>query len=75
MFEFPAFLLPTDLRKPVHSPSALTEHVSLNLARFLPAARYEHAGLQVIFVFLLGKKVFSGMMKEYKHQNISNQGP
>ena len=42
---------------------------------FLPAARYEHAGLQVIFVFLLGKKVFSGMMKEYKHQNIRNQGP
>ena len=32
MFEFLAFLLPTNLRQPMHSPSALTEHVSLNLA-------------------------------------------
>ena len=32
MFEFAAFLLPTNLGKPMHSPSALTEHVSLNLA-------------------------------------------
>ena len=34
MFEFPAFLPPTNLALPMHSPSALTEHVSLNLARF-----------------------------------------
>ena len=34
MFEFPAILLPTNLGQPMHSPSALTEHVSLNLARF-----------------------------------------
>ena len=34
MFEFPAFLPPTNLGLPMHSPSALTEHVSLNLARF-----------------------------------------
>ena len=32
MFEFAAFLLPTNLGQPMHSPSALTEHVSLNLA-------------------------------------------
>ena len=32
MFEFPAFLLPTNREQPMHSPSALTEHVSLNLA-------------------------------------------
>ena len=32
VFEFPAFLPPTNL--PMYSPSALTEHVSLNLARF-----------------------------------------
>ena len=32
MFEFPAFLPPTNL--PMHSQSALTEHVSLNLAGF-----------------------------------------
>ena len=35
MFEVPAFLPPTDLGLPMHSPSAQTEHVSLNLARFL----------------------------------------
>ena len=34
MFEFPASLQPTNLGLPMHSPSALTEHVSLNLARF-----------------------------------------
>ena len=34
MFEFPAFLPPTNLGLPMHSPSALTEHASLNLARF-----------------------------------------
>ena len=28
MFEFPAFLLPTNLGLPMHSPSALKEHVS-----------------------------------------------
>ena len=32
MLEFAAFLLPTNLGQPMHSPSALTEHVSLNLA-------------------------------------------
>ena len=32
IFEFPAFLPPSDLGLPMHSPSAL---VSLNLARFL----------------------------------------
>ena len=39
MFEFPAFLLPTNLGQPMHSPSALTEHVSLNLAWFFFALR------------------------------------
>ena len=34
MFKFPAFLPPTNLGLPMHSPSALTEHVSLNLARW-----------------------------------------
>ena len=34
MFEFPAFLPPTNLGLPMHSPSALKEHVSLNLACF-----------------------------------------
>ena len=34
VFEFPAFLPPTNLGLPMHNPSALTEHVSLNLARF-----------------------------------------
>ena len=34
MFEFAAFLLPTNVGQPMHSPSALTEHVSLNLAWF-----------------------------------------
>ena len=34
MFEIAAFLPPTNLRQPMHSPSALTEHVSLNLAWF-----------------------------------------
>ena len=32
MLEFPAFLLPTNLGQPIHSPKALTEHLSLNLA-------------------------------------------
>ena len=32
MFEFAASLLPTNVGQPMHSPSALTEHVSLNLA-------------------------------------------
>ena len=31
MFEIPAFLPPNNLGPPMHSPSALTEHVSLNL--------------------------------------------
>ena len=34
MFEFSAFLPPTNLGLPMPSPSALTEHVPLNLARF-----------------------------------------
>ena len=34
MFELPAFLPPTNLGLPMHSLSALTEHVLLNLARF-----------------------------------------
>ena len=34
MFEFAAFLLPTNLGQLMHSPSALTEHVSLDLAWF-----------------------------------------
>ena len=34
MFEFPALLLPTNLGLLMHSQSALTEHMSLNLARF-----------------------------------------
>ena len=32
MFEFPTYLPPTNLGLPIHRPSALTEHVSLNLA-------------------------------------------
>ena len=32
IFEFPAFMLPINLGQPIHSPLALTEHVSLNLA-------------------------------------------
>ena len=32
MFAFTTFLLPTNLGLPMHSPSVLTEHVSLNLA-------------------------------------------
>ena len=32
MVEFPAFLPPTNIGLPMHSQSALTEHVSLNLA-------------------------------------------
>ena len=31
MFEFPAFLLPKNLVQPIHCPSALKDHVSLNL--------------------------------------------
>ena len=31
MFEIPAFLPPSNLGLPMHSPLALTEHVSLNL--------------------------------------------
>ena len=31
-FEFPTFLIPTNLGQPMHSPPALTKHVSLNLA-------------------------------------------
>ena len=34
LLQFPPILLPTNLGLPLHSPSALTEHVSLNLARF-----------------------------------------
>ena len=34
MFEFPAFVPPANLGLPMHSPPALTEHASLNLARF-----------------------------------------
>ena len=40
MFEFAAFLPPTDLGLPMHSPSALTENVSLNLARFFCSTLY-----------------------------------
>ena len=34
-FEFPALLLPTNLKQLMHSQSALAEHVSLSLVRFL----------------------------------------
>ena len=37
---YPVFLLPTNLKQPMHSPSALTEHVSLNLARFFRSTLY-----------------------------------
>ena len=40
MFEFLAFLLPTNLRLPMSSPLVLTEHVSLNLARFFCSTLY-----------------------------------
>ena len=40
MFEFPAFLPPTNLGLPMHSPSALTEHVSLNLAMYFCLTLY-----------------------------------
>ena len=33
LFEFPAYLPPTNVGLPMHSQSALTEHVSLTLAR------------------------------------------
>ena len=36
LFEFPAFLLPTNFGQLIQSPSALTEHGSLNLAGILP---------------------------------------
>ena len=35
LFEFPAFLLPTNLRQPMRSQSALMEIPSLNLACFI----------------------------------------
>ena len=44
MFEFPAFLPPVNLGLPMHSPSALTEHVSLILARFFLLDPVEIAG-------------------------------
>ena len=34
LFTFPAYLPPTNLGQPMHSLSALTEHVSMNLAMF-----------------------------------------
>ena len=48
MFEFPAFLIPTNLGQPMHSPSALIEHVSLNLAGtfFLDSTLYMEKHLQ-----------------------------
>ena len=44
MFEFPTFLPPTNLGLLMHSPSALTEHVSLNLARFFCSTLYRYDG-------------------------------
>ena len=43
MFEFPSFLPPTNLGLPMHSSSALTEHVTLNLARFILLDPVHHA--------------------------------
>ena len=40
LFEFPAFLPPINLGLPMHSPSAMTEHVTLNLARFFCSTLY-----------------------------------
>ena len=47
MFEFPAFLPPTNLELLMHSPSALTEHESLNFAEtyLLNPVSYEMAML------------------------------
>ena len=44
MFELPAFLPPTHLELPMYTPSALTEHVSLNLARLFLLDPVEQEG-------------------------------
>ena len=63
MFEFPAFLLPTNLGLPMHSPLALMEHVSLNLARLFlldpveefrvflkPVVHHQYLLLEIMFI-------------------------
>ena len=40
MFEFPAFLPPTNLGLPMHSPSVLTENMLLNLASYFSSTLY-----------------------------------
>ena len=47
MFKFPAFLPPTNLGLPMHSPRALAEPVSLNLARFFCSTLYMLIVLQL----------------------------
>ena len=53
MFEFPAFLPPTYLGQPMDSPTAMTEHVSQNLAGFfsLHAVQVYRA----VSLFLIGR--------------------
>ena len=63
MFEIPAFLPPTNLGLLMHSPLALMEHVSLNLARLFfarpcrgiqgilkPVVHHQYLLLEIMFI-------------------------
>ena len=58
MFECSRLLFAHWPRQPMHSPSALTEHVSPNLAGFLPAVRRSTRGF--FLLLRVSQRVFKG---------------
>ena len=76
MFELPAFTPPTNLGQPMHSQSALTEHVSLNLARFFCSTLY-YGGHYIVtdsdFLMAQGQTLLQPFSQKYmntlRHSN------
>ena len=74
MFEFPTFLLPTNLGLPMHIPSALTEHVSQNLARFFCRGLVRNSPLSLLS-FTLPASSVPGMLKPPPPRSLVSPQP
>ena len=66
MFEIPTCLPPTNLGLPIHSPSTLTQLVSLNLARFFCSTLYANLSWELALAFY----VFSHFLLSSAHLTL-----
>ena len=71
MFEFPAFLPPTNLGQQMDSPSALTEYVSLNLAKFFylldPVDTFNNKSLRARTTFVFAAAAAASLLLRWRH--------